>query len=180
MTPNQVEEARRLRTEGASPGELADRYGVHVSTIRRHCRGITPPRGGGSDAGRSRASDAETAAMWREWTAGLTQAQIAQQHGMSQQAVSQRLTVWAAAMPATARETLLAREISLLDELRRGVMTVFADTSQPASIRLAAADRLLKGAERLAKMTGLDAAADVNLAATVRYEIVGVDAEAHT
>jgi DNA-binding CsgD family transcriptional regulator len=178
MTPETIEQMRQERSAGASPAELAVKYHRSVSTIRRLCRGITPPRGGGSTPGRHRVENVETVEMWRLWVSGVSQAQIGERYGMSQPAVSERLTRYAANLPTSTREALFARELALLDELRQREMAIFTNQSLPAKTRLEAADRVLRGMERLAKMTGLDATADLNVSTTVRYEILGVPNEA--
>lgn len=64
-----------------------------------------------------------------------------------------------------------------LEDLRRA-MEIIKDTGDVEQ-RMKATDRLIKIEERISRLQGIDAPVKVDQASTVRYEIAGVDPDAH-
>lgn len=179
MSADLIERIQAEYRAGANVADLAARYERSISTVRRYCRGIE--RTAPAEPGRvHRATDAETAEMWRMWVSGMTQTQIAERFHMSQPAVSDRLKRFAAELPQSTREELVARELGLLDELRARSLEIFYNRGLDPETRLKAADRVFKGMERLAKMTGLDQPEGLSITGPVTFTIEGVPDEALT
>ena len=178
VTEKMAEAMREEKAEGATMAAIARRHGVHESTVKRYTEGTAGRGPGSSNPGQRRATAEESAEMWRLYCSGLTQQQIGERYSMTQGAVSQRLKAYAADLDTPTREVVFARELDLLAELRQRQMAMVTNQQLPPKLRLEAADRVLKGAERLAKMFGLDAAAELQVTAPVRFEIVGVPDEA--
>lgn len=183
-TPAFIKRIREEYAAGANVQTLADTYDRSVSTIRRYCKGVrrdvpsAPPPGGAVQT--HRATDTETAEMWRLWVSGMTQQQIGEQYHLTQGSVSSRLKLWAERLPQSTREELVARELALLDELRARTLEIFYNRQLDPETRLRAADRVFKGMERLAKMAGLDQPEGLSLTGPVTFEILGVPDEALT
>lgn len=108
-------------------------------------------------------TESDTAQMWALWVRGVTQQQIADRFGITQPAVCLRLKKYRRDLPETEREMIFRRELDLLDDLRRQTLVIFNDTTLDPTVRLGAADRVMKGMERLAKMMGLDSPDKVDM-----------------
>lgn len=127
-----------------------------------------------------------TGEVWKAYVSGATQEAIANEHGISQQRVSQILATVRDSIPEADRAHLVQREVEFLDQMRRMVLDLTDKAPIPAysngkpilmedgvtvaedhSGRLAAWDRAIKAHERLSRLLGLDAPAkaDVNLIA---------------
>lgn len=132
-----------------------------------------------------------TGEIWRAYLSGQTQEQIAKQHGIGQQRVSQIIAAVRASMPELDRQHLVQREAEFLDRLRTEVLDLWDRPPIPAysngkmilmpdgetvaedhSGRLAALDRAVRLHERLTKMLGLDAPAKADVS------LVGAEREA--
>lgn len=172
-----------LRDQGLSYTEVGKRLNCSAAAVR-HRVPSTPEQskrfGHGRPKGVVDHNEQQTAEMWALWVRGASQRQIAERYGLSQSAISERLRNYRAALPETEREMIFRREMELLDEMRREELAIFYNRSLDETTRLAAADRVMKGMERLAKMMGLDQPADLNVDQTIRYEILGVDVGAHS
>lgn len=75
-------------------------------------------------------------------------------------------------------DNLRAIEVEHLEALRRRMQAIV--DSGDGDEQMKATDRLVKIGERLAKLQGIDAPVKVDQASTVRYEITGVPADAHS
>jgi hypothetical protein len=133
-----------------------------------------------------------TGDIWRAYLSGETQEQIAKQHGIGQQRVSQILSAIRESIPETDRAHLVQRESEFLDQLRVEALRLVARDPIPAysngkpilmpdgttaedhSGRLAALDRAVRLHERLSKLLGLDAPAKADVS------LVGAEREAAT
>lgn len=136
------------------------------------------------------------AKMWQLRIQGCTQREIAEQTGVTQGTVSQTLRAMLARREMHGGDMLRAWEVDKLDKLERELWEIYnrrhvtvAPGGRVAQDRdgndilddgpkLQAIDRLLKVAERRAKLLGIDSPQQVVAASTVRYEIVGVDMNA--
>lgn len=133
--------------------------------------------------------------MWRSYVKGATQREIAQQHKISQSAVSQRLKAVREAIPEEDRAQVLRRHLDSISAMtselwqlvdsepapaysngRRMTMPGVDDPDEPGeqvwdhSGRLAAMDRLTKMLEREAKLLGIDSAEKVDVSAVVEHK----------
>lgn len=72
---------------------------------------------------------------------------------------------------------LRAIELEHLDTLRQRMEKLAKSTDE--EIAMKAVDRLIKIGERYSRLQGLDAPVKVDQASTVRYEITGVEPDAH-
>lgn len=179
VTPEIREAMRADRAAGMNVAAIAKRHKLSESTVQRHTDDVVGRRkAGGSTGGQRRATEVESAEMWRLYCSGLTQQQIGERYSMTQSAVSHRLTRYAETIDVPTRATVFARELDLLGELRQRQMAMFTNQQLPPKLRLEASDRVLKGMERLARMMGLDAAEEQGATQVVRLEIVGVPDEA--
>jgi hypothetical protein len=73
---------------------------------------------------------------------------------------------------------LRAIEIEKLDAMQRRMEKIIA--SRDPEIAMKAADRLVKIGERRAKLLGIEAPVKIEQGGTLRYEIAGVDPDAHS
>lgn len=168
--------------EGWSIERIAAEHDVSVATVRRRLGGKgryrdqrrpkSPP-----SPGTDISFESDTAAMWADWVGGMRQWEIAEKHGITQQTVSERLTRYRQNLPETERETILRRELDLLDEMRAKLLAIVDSPSPPLfsngravkdaegdlvpdhGPQMQAIDRVLRNQERLAKYMGLDAPA---------------------
>lgn len=172
-----------LRDQGLSYAEVGERLGCSAAAVRHRVPSTAEQSkrtGHGRPKGTTSYKEQQTAEMWTLWVRGVSHRQIAEQYKLSPSTVGSRLRAYRETLPETARETIFRREMDLLDELRRRELAIFYDNSQEPMVRLAAADRVMKGMERLAKMMGLDRPTDIAVDQTVRYEIVSVDPTCHS
>jgi hypothetical protein len=115
-------------------------------------------------------------AIWRAYCRGATQEALAEEHGISQPRVSQIIAEVRDSIPMEEREGLLKREIDLLNDLRRDVLSLWdadapnlvsngrvIDGVKDHSGRLAALSAAERLTARLHKITGIEAAQKVDL-----------------
>lgn len=133
--------------------------------------------------------------MWGSYVKGFTQQQIADEHGVSQSHVSERLKLVRAQIPAEEREQVRRRHLDGISALSRELWALVEAGPHPAysngrrmtmpneldpdnpdapgdqvwdhSARMAAMDRIGKLMEREAKLLGLDAPTQQEISATV-------------
>jgi len=124
-------------------------------------------------------------AIWRSYLNGHTQQEIADQHGLTQPAISLILSKIRKSLPELDRADLVRREVDLLDRLRAESLELWDMRPIPAysngkpilmedgvtvaedhSGRLAALDRAVRLHERLAKLVGLEAPSKVEATVT--------------
>lgn len=126
--------------------------------------------------------------VWKAYISGATQEHIAQEHGISQQRVSQILADVRESIPDEDRAHLIRREADFLDQMRRSVLDLYdmppipaysngrpvlmedGSTAEDHSGRLAAFDRAVKVHERLTKLLGLDASLKQEVTVTTAPE----------
>jgi DNA-binding CsgD family transcriptional regulator len=134
--------------------------------------------------------------IWRMYTSGLTQQAIAARLGMHQSSVSNVLKQVRDALPADERDDWRIIAIETLRELHAVAVEIVRSDPPPtfhqgeplrdengeivrdASTRLVAIDRLIRIQERAARALGTDSPDKLQVGATVRYTVNGVDPEA--
>lgn len=174
-------QARAMLTaheSGATLEAIAAEHGVSTRTVRRRLADLKAAPAMKPDGPDVHVSEeARTGDMWRRSVEGWTQTQIGEHYGISQPAVSERLSRYRRALPETPRETVFQRELDRLDALMRPLLDLVNGRPPPAysngramkdengelvpdySVMLSAVDRVVKVQDRLAKMLGLDAPA---------------------
>lgn len=125
--------------------------------------------------------------MWKLYARGRRQVDIAREYGITQQAVSQAIARHRATIPEEAKEEIVRREIDFLTSLRDEVLSLWHGTNgvpvtagkdgdivhdpetgevvRDHTGRLTAVRTALQVSERLARVTGIDAALRVDLGA---------------
>lgn len=128
----------------------------------------------------------------------MPQREIAEKMGITQQSVSELIRVARAKMPAVDHTELRRGLLDMHEEVIRRALSLAELEGAPVTVgkdgdilrepdsgevvrdyagRVAAYNLALKAAAELRKLEGLDAAAKMEIGATVRYEVVGVDTE---
>lgn len=123
-------------------------------------------------------------AIWRGYCNGKTQEALAEEHGLSQQRISQIIAAIQASIPEVDKAKAFQRELDFLDTLRGMSMEIANMPAAPVTAgkdgdivrdpetgavvrdysgKLAAMDRAVKMHERYAKLLGLEAPTKVDL-----------------
>lgn len=123
----------------------------------------------------SRPKEGRNGAIYRAWVLGTTQEALAQQHGIAQTRVSEIIRAVQASIPEEDLAERRAKYLDSLDVLGQEMAAImdaaptqaysngrpmFDEQGRPIldySVRMAAADRILKIGERASKVLGLDA-----------------------
>lgn len=140
------------------------------------------------------------AEIWRLYARGRRQSDIARQYGVTQGAISQAIARHRATIPDETKDEIAKREIDLLTSLRDEVLALWHDTNgapvtagkdgdivrdpetnevvRDHSGRLAAIRAARELSERIARITGIDAALRVDLGRAEQAESEALAAEA--
>lgn len=123
----------------------------------------------------TRPTEGRNGSIYRAWVLGTTQEELARQHGINQQRVSAIIKNVQASIPEEDLAERRAKYLDSLDVLGQEMAAImdapptqaysngrpmFDEQGQPImdySVRMAAADRILKIGERASKVLGLDA-----------------------
>src|SRR5512142_2230810 len=129
----------------------------------------------------------------------LTQREIGERYGITQQRVAEILAVYRASLPPVDLDAMRRESIALhLDTMRAALELAGMDGApvtsgkdgdvvidpesgtvvRDYSLRLAAREAARKADVELRKLMGLDAATKIEQSGTVRYEVAGVDLDA--
>lgn len=164
---------RELREQGWTLKAIAERFGVSISTVDRR---LAPHFETGTNGG-APVRNEQTAEMWAAWVGGKSQIDIAREHNITQQSVSERLCRFREQLPDPERDTVLRRCLDQIDLLQKPLLDLVSGTPPPAysngramkddegkavpdwSVIISAATSVLRTQERLAKFLGLDAPA---------------------
>lgn len=106
--------------------------------------------------------------VWRAWVSGISQVEIADTYGISQQRVSQILRDIKDSIEPDDLALLRLREADMVAVVRVEMLAMVRDADLDPSDRVAAGRLVVQTSERVAKLFGLDAAlrADVNVTGT--------------
>ena len=173
------DEMRAQRAAGMTYNAIARLHNCSTGAVRQRVRDVEPAHVGPSPASRAAAAAAQDAEMWGMYVSGMTHQAIADRMHIGRPQVSVRLRDFVADLPEAPRDVILRREQTLFEDIRRRQLAIGYDPEQEPNVRLRALRDALAGAERLAKMLGLDAPVGVNVSGSLSYEIVGVDPSAH-
>jgi hypothetical protein len=138
--------------------------------------------------------------LWKLYARGRRQFDIARKYGVSQQAVSAAIARHRATIPQESKDEIIRKEVDLLTSLRDEVLALWHDTTgAPVTAgkdgaivrdpetrevvrdhtgRLTAVRTALQVSERLARVTGIDAAVRIDLSASEDAETKAAAAEA--
>jgi hypothetical protein len=144
------------------------------------------------------------AAIWTAYIHGQSQAEIAEQYGISQPRVSQIVKAVRETIPQEDRAERALRELAFLDDLRSQAMKIVAMEAPPVTAgkdgaivrdpehkgpdgqdaivrdhagRLAAMSQAVAISAHVRRLLGLDAPTRTEVTGGVRHELVGVDPE---
>lgn len=156
MIHDAVEEMREARRSGMKVADIARQWNVSEATVSRYTQDVAlvkPIKKRGPHLSKIN----ETAEMYRLWVGGMTQEAIGQRFGISQGVVGRRMKTYRESLPHTEMDLIFQREMDLLEMIRARLMSIGLDTNQATGDRISAMREVRTGAERLAKMLGLDA-----------------------
>ena len=142
--------------------------------------------------------------IYRRRMRGEKNAALAAEYGLAENSISAIVTKVSRSMPEQDRSEILALAAEHLDDIRSKVLSLWSLQSAPVtvgqhgdilrepsedgngeivrdhSLKVRAAELLLKIEQTVGKRYGLDAPTQAEVKASVQYEIVGVDPEALT
>lgn len=112
------------------------------------------------------------AQIWADYVKGKTQRELAEEHGIGQQRISQIIDQVRTDIPQETKEAIVVREAELLTSIRRDVVELIGEARTEGAHRvfLDGIDRLVRLSERHARLLGLDAASKVDIGMTEETE----------
>lgn len=189
----QAAQMAEQKAQGWTLKQIAAHHDVSLTTVTRRLNPAVPRRGKKSKKPKAaqtygpRLSNAsDTATIWREWVEGKSQYEIAAERGVDQSSISERLRRFRRNLPEPERETILRRELDLLDKVRGPLIELIIGPPPPAysngramkdadgnpvpdwPVIISAVTGVLRTQERMAKFLGLDAPAKAEVDVSVQ------------